>query len=219
MSRLSSTLQWYLRRLGIACYRRQLVFYYRPPGPSSGDPALPGDFEFRFVGAGELEALHYPGGWLRLPEARSWLERGDREMLAAVRHGHICSYLWVERGMALIDYLDLDVPLPSGHVYISKVYVPPQWRRHGLASAMYRFFSSREPGVTAHSACVTENLPMHLLFSKLDWRVRLLFEAWKAGRLQRYRLEPVSGGPPRSLLTARDARVLLFSPLASAASA
>lgn len=219
MSRFSSDLRWYLRRLGLVAYRRQLVFYHRPAIQEVGDPALPDGFEFRFVAAGDLESLHYPGGWLLLPEARAWLERGDRDMLAAIRDGRICSYLWVERKIALIDYIDLEAPLPPGHVYISKVLVSPQWRRHGLASAMYRFISFREPRLTFHSACVTENLPMHLLFSGLDWKVRLLLNTWRLACLHRFHIECASGVRTQSFLTARSAAALLFPAPEAAAGA
>lgn len=211
MNRMWHVCAYYIHRLGLSCYRRQLVFYCRRASPDSAAPALPQDFEFRFIRAAELEALHYPGGWLKLPEARQWIERGDSEMLAAIRDGRICSYLWVERHIAHIDYLDLSAELPPGHVYISKVLVVPEWRRHGLARAMYQFFSFREPGVTAHSACVTENLPMHRLFSQLQWAPRLLMTTWKMSAFQRHLLEPIEEGARRRFCSRRGAAACLFA--------
>ncbi len=211
MSKLWRHLQWYQQRLGLSAYWRQLVFYCRPPRPVPDGFALPPGFEFRFLRPEELEPLQYPGGWLSLPEARQWLERGDSDMLAAIRDNRICSYLWVERRVARIDFLDLKAPLPAGHVYISKVLVSPAWRRHGLAGAMYQCFVTREPELTAHSACVTDNFPMHALFSKLQWRRRLAICSWRLAGMRWHRMEFVSDGSKTGFLGARRAASLLFS--------
>ncbi len=206
----SDLLAYYLHRLGLSCYRRQLVFYCRQAGAPQPPPQLPDGFEFRFVKPGELESLHYPGGWLKLPAARQWLERGDSDMLASIQGGRICSYLWVERHIARIDYLDLEARLPPGHVYISKVLVLPQWRRHGLARAMYQFILSREPSLTMHSACVKENLPMLRLFAQLQWGPRLILTVWKLAFLRWYRVERTADGSIRRHVRAGDLPAELF---------
>lgn len=211
MSSLLSAVQWHLAQFGLVAYRRQLVFYRRLPGAPHGAWFRPAGFEFRFVHLEELEPLQYPGGWLTLPEARQWLERGDSDMLAAIRDNRICSYLWVERRVARIEFLDVEAPLPAGHVYISKVLVMPPWRRHGLASAMYQYFASREPALAAHSACVPNNAPMHLLFSKLQWQPRLLISSWRVARLRWHRIEDTYTGQKTGFLSARRAASLLFS--------
>jgi len=200
--------QW---NFGLAAYRRQLVFYRRLSGAPSGGWSPPAGFEFRFVRPEELEALHYPGGWLTLPDARRWLERGDSDMLASIRDGRICSYLWVERRLARIDFLDVEAPLPAGHIYISKVLVTPGWRRHGLAESMYRFVAALEPEAAAHSACVVKNAPMHALFSKLYWERRLKITSWRVAGLRWHTIESSAGGRTGRFLSACKAASLLFS--------
>lgn len=211
MSGVLSSLQWHLARLGLSAYRRRLVFYRRRPGARQGELALASGFEFRFVRPEELVPLHYPGGWLTLAEARRWLERGDSDMLAAIHEEHICSYLWVERRIARIDFLDLHAPLPTGHIYVSKVLVTSGWRRHGLAESMYRWLEIREPEATTHSACVVENAPMHALFSKLHWEQRLKITAWKVAGLRWHAIEFEGGRRTDRFLGPRRAASLLFS--------
>lgn len=209
ISRISSVALWYLERLRMACYRRQLVFYRRRPGEQASEPEIPEGYEMRFLGPADLDRLRYPGGWLTSAEAQQWLRRGDSDMLAAVRGGCICAYAWVERKIARIDYLKLDSPLPEGHIYVSKVLVAPEHRKRGLARAMYRCIEQAYPASTAHSACVTENLPMHLLFGSLGWTPRLLLWVWQVGPFQWYGMEHTGGGR-RLLLTREDTLQRLF---------
>jgi GNAT superfamily N-acetyltransferase len=131
-------------------------------------------------------------------------------MLAAIIGGKIRSYLWVERETARIDYMKIEVPLPKGHVYISKVLVVPEYRRAGLAKAMYQHLALVMGDVTAHSACVAENRPMHLLFTKLGWDVRLQLRMYKAGPLRWYEIEPVSDGRTERCLNESSTRRMLF---------
>lgn len=197
MSRLLRTWAWYLERLGLSTYKRQLVFYYRPPAEAAPPPRIPPGAEIRFVRPGELESIGYPGGWLSLAEAREWLERGDSDCLAVIRGGKIAAYMWAERKTARIDFLRLRIPLPAGHVYYSKVLVTPEHRRHGLARAMYQYLAHVEPRLAAHSACVAENLPMHRLFLGSGWQPSALLDVYKLGPLKVYRLERTTEGGPR----------------------
>ncbi len=210
MSRTIRLAAYYLERLGLSTYRRQLAFYRRNPGPPPEPFSSPAGFDFRFVRPDELEALQYPGGWLTLAEARQWLERGDSDMLAAIREGIICGYLWVERRSARVDYLKLTVPLPAGQVYISKVLVLPRWRRQGLARNLFLWLSSTEADTVKHCACVAENLPMRRLFLQLDWEVRLLLTFWKVTVLHRYSLEILPGGEEFSLMSRKQISARLF---------
>jgi hypothetical protein len=59
---------------------------------------------------------------------------------------------------------------------------------------MYDYISRHDAGSTAYSACVTENLPMHLMFTKLQWQPRLLLTFW---RLYRFRWYSVDAPPQR----------------------
>jgi GNAT superfamily N-acetyltransferase len=197
MSELLRTLAWYVERLGLSTYRRQLVFYFRPPAAQAPAPTILPGAEIRFVRSEELEKLGYPGGWLPLPEARRWLEGGDSDCLAVIIDGKIAAYMWAERRIARIDYLRLRIPLPAGHVYYSKVLVTPEHRRRGLARSMYQFLAHFEPGLAAHSACVVENLPMHRLFLGSGWQPSGQLDIYKLGPLKIYRLERARQGRPR----------------------
>jgi len=211
MSGLLSTLQWRLERLGLVAWRRRLVFYCLQPLAARGAPALPEGFEFRLIQAAELEPLGYPGGWLTLGEARQWMERGDSDLLAMVRNNRICSYLWVERRIARIDYLDLHVPLQEGHAYISKVLVAKEWRRHGLARAMYEAVAARESGRVVHSACVVRNKPMHRLFAQLGWQRRLVITSWRLPGLRWFDIRPVHRADTARFLSPEQAAEALFA--------
>lgn len=215
-SRLSSAALWYLERMHVACYRRQLVFYCRRPGEPAEEQGAPGGYDLQFIGPGDLERLHYPGGWLTLGEAQEWMRRGDSDLLAAICDGRICAYMWVEKKVARIDYLKLESALPEGHIYLSKVLVVPGHRKRGLARAMYRHVMRTFPDATAHSACVTENLPMQLLFGSLAWQVRLLLWVWQLGPIHWCGIEYPSSGR-RLLLTRSSAAERLFVDVEGAA--
>jgi len=203
MSKFLRTSAWYLERLGLSTYRRRLVFYFRAPAAEAPPPEILPGAEFRFVRPEELEGLGYPGGWLPLPQARQWLERGDSDCLAVIREGKIAAYMWAERKIARIDYLHLEIPLPAGHVYYSKVLVMPEHRRHGLARAMYRHLAHCEPRLAAHSACVADNLPMHRLFLESGWQSSGLLDIYKVGPLKIYRLRRTLPGRPRRMISSR----------------
>ena len=194
MSRFLRTSAWYLERLGLSTYIRRLVFYFRAPAAEAPPPEVPPGAEIRFVRSEELEKLGYPGGWLSLPEARQWLERGDSDCLAVIRGGKIAAYMWAERKVARIDYLHLEVPLPAGHVYYSKVLVMPEHRKLGLARAMHQYLAHSEPHLAAHAACVTENLPMHRLFIGSGWQPSGRLDIYKLGPLKIYRVERAREG-------------------------
>jgi GNAT superfamily N-acetyltransferase len=211
MRALISTLLWRLEILDLVFRRRQLVFCSRVLEPPDGQLHAPEGFEFRFVAPHDLEALQYPGGWLTLTEARQWLERGVSQMLAGILDSQICSYLWVERRIARIDFADLHAPLPAGHIYISKVLVTRQWRRHGLAQVMYDYISCHDAGSTAHSACVTEKCPVHLMLTKLQWQPRLVLTFWGLYRLRWYFLKPPTQRSSGRFLRKSSVEKLLFS--------
>jgi GNAT superfamily N-acetyltransferase len=216
ISKISSVALWYLERLHMACYRRQLIFYCRHAGERPNEPGVPEGYDIRFLEPADLDRLHYPGGWLPLAEAQQWLRRGDSDMLAAVRDGCICAYAWVERKIARIDYLKLNSPLPEGHIYVSKVLVVPEHRKRGLARAMYGRIEQAYPAATAHSACIAENLPMHLLFGSLGWTPRLLLWVWQVGPFHWYGMENIGGGS-RLLLTRSSTPQRLFLDAGNAA--
>ncbi|GIU76827.1 MAG: hypothetical protein KatS3mg005_0065 [Bryobacteraceae bacterium] len=211
MSSWSGTLRWRLQKLGLAAYRRSLVFYCLQPPETMTAPALPEGFEFRALQAADLEQLLYPGGWLSLDEARQWLERGDSDLCAIIRGGRICAYLWLERRIARIDYLDLDAPLPESHGYISKVLVTREWRRHGLARVMYEAVAACGSWRVLHSACVPWNEPMHRLFAQLGWRRRLLITSWKLPGLQWFDIRPLQNGDTARFLSPERAAEALFA--------
>jgi hypothetical protein len=132
-------------------------------------------------------------------------------MLAGIRDGQICSYLWVERRIARIDFVDLHSPLPAGHIYISKGLVTRQWRRHGLARAMFDYISRHDAGSTAHGACVPENSPVHLMLTKLQWQPRLVLTFWRLFRLRWYFLDPPPQRSSGRYLSRSSVEKLLFS--------
>lgn len=209
ISRISSIALWYLERLYLACYRRQLLFHCRRPDGRADEPGQADGYEIRFIGSSDLDTLLYPGGWLTLAEAQAWIRRGDSDMLAAIRDGRICAYAWEEKKIARIDYLKLEAPLPEGHIYVSKVLVVPEHRRRGLAKAMYQRIRHAYPAATAHSACVTDNFPMQLLFGSMGWTPRLLLWIWQVGPIQWYGIESTSSGL-RQPLGRKQVASLLF---------
>lgn len=211
MSTWSSTLRWRLQKLGLAAYRRSLVFYCLQPPERRSGPALPEGFEFRALQAADLELLHYPGGWLSLDEARQWLERGDSGLYAFIRGNQICAYIWLELRIAHIDFLDLLAPLPQSHGYFAKLFVKQEWRRHGLARALFEEIAAREHRRVLHAGCVPGNEPIHRLFAQLGWRRRLVITSWKLPGLQWFDIRPLHGGDTVRFLSPERAAEALFA--------
>lgn len=66
-------------------------------------------------------------------EAR--MNKGDR-CLAARTHGKLAAVMWACTTSLRMSYLEMDMPLPPGEVYLCGAFTDPAFRGHGIAPTL-----------------------------------------------------------------------------------
>lgn len=198
----------YLDEFGLPLRRRSLLFYRRQlEDESPTSPPYDGSAIVQPVTVEEFRRLSWPGDPIITSEAATW-ERSERRWpIVARRLDTMDGFCWLEEGVAEIRFFDLHCPLPMRTLYLSRVWVYPSSRDHGIGRALLEsaLAYARQLGFEQLiSACVPHNVRMRHLFPKIGWTYYQRSSYLRVGRAVCFSIQPVGASPVR-LYSAREA--------------
>jgi len=203
-----------LERAGLPLRRRSLLFFGRHPaaaGLASVAESL--DARVEVITPTRLRSLEWSANPTVREEAADFRGPGTQVPIAAVNGNSLLGYCWLEAGTVDLRFFDVEAPIPSGTVYLSRVWVAPSARGSGLGRSLLLAASSIAVDLGHRelvSACVPANLRMRHLFSQLGWRALGRIDYLRAGPallFERHR----PGTPPVRVRSLERARRLVFA--------
>ena len=203
--------QYYAERLGLRFYRRKLIFYERyASGLSSQDERL--GIRYKPVAQDYIEK-HASIGWLTKHEALALLNRPGFMMYGAFKEGQLVGNCWLELQECDLSYFDLNVPLPSGVAYISRLFVSPDTRGMHISeelimSAMAEAWRAGKTCVKI--CCVPGNSAMRHILKKLDFRLEQHVNFTRALMLRLYQCRFPDGASESWTMSATKAGQTIF---------
>lgn len=203
--------RYYAERLGFRFYRRKLIFYERY---ASGSPPQDERLGIRYKPvAQEYLEKHASIGWLTNQEALALLSRPGFIMYGAFQEEQLIGNCWLELQECDLSYFDLNVPLPSGVAYISRVFVSPDTRGMHVSEELIMLAMAeawRAGKTCVKICCVPGNSAMRHILKKLDFRLGRHVNFTRVMMLRLYQCRFTNGASEAWTISATKAGQTIF---------
>src|SRR5438876_1039711 len=116
----------YMDQFGLPLRRRSLLFYRCHVGAESTPSLVYGEGGIvQPVSVNKFHSLDWAADPIITSEAATWERSERRWAIVASRQNMMDGFCWLEEGVAEIRFFDLQCPLPSRTLYLSRVWVCP----------------------------------------------------------------------------------------------